>query len=148
MWIRPGTEKAERANRYLDNAINREYSLQDLLKRPTVTYNHIKEIDGADAPELDRQVVEQVEIGIKYQGYIDRQADEIERLKRSENIALPEDIDYQNIKGLSIEVSQKLGSIRPETIGQAGRVSGVTPAAVSLLLVYLKKRNLLKQQRA
>ena len=93
-----------------------------------------------EAPAVDAQVAEQVEIKTKYAGYIDRQQEEIERLRASEDTKLPADIDYASISGLSKEIQGKLGKIRPETLGQAGRIPGVTPAAISLLMIHLKKR--------
>jgi tRNA uridine 5-carboxymethylaminomethyl modification enzyme len=94
------------------------------------------------------QVREQVEIAAKYQGYIDRQRDEVERQRGSQEIRFPADIDYRDVSGLSIEAQQKLNAQRPETIGQAGRISGITPAAISLLLVYLKRKNRNKEEKA
>ena len=118
----------------LEQPITHEYSLHDLLKRPGINYSNIAALKGD--VEIDLQVAEQVEIQIKYAGYIDRQAEEIERLRRHENMTLPSDFDFTAIEGLSNEVKQKLSSVRPQTLAQASRIPGVTPAAVSLLLIY------------
>lgn len=122
---------------HLGQKLSREYSLHDLLKRPEVTLSDLCEVKGIAA--TDAEVIEQVEIDCKYEGYIARQAEEIKRLQAQQNLALPADLDFSVIQGLSNEVIQKLDQVRPETLGQAGRISGVTPAAVSLLLIYLKK---------
>ena len=145
-FVHPNTESAAVADRYLKQPMNREHSLAELLRRPEISYHHIAEI-GADQADDDR-VADQVEIEIKYEGYISRQTDEIERLRRNENTALPVDMDYDAIGGLSNEIRQKLKTVRPETIAQASRIQGVTPAAVSQLLVHLKKRDLLRKQSA
>ncbi|KXO07449.1 MULTISPECIES: tRNA uridine-5-carboxymethylaminomethyl(34) synthesis enzyme MnmG [Marinobacter] len=144
--IHPNTEAGERANGYLKQPMTRDQSLAELLRRPEIAYQHIAEI-GADQAD-DPNVAEQVEIEIKYEGYISRQADEIERLRRNENTALPVDLDYEVIGGLSNEIKQKLQTVRPETVAQASRIQGVTPAAVSQILVHLKKRDLLRKQSA
>ena len=136
-FVRPGTAEAERVNALLDKPLPHEYSLMDLLKRPELSYRPLAEAAGL-APVTDA-VVEQVEIAAKYAGYIDRQEAEIAKLRAAEDQPLPEDFDYGAVKGLSNEVKQKLGEVRPATVGQAGRIPGVTPAAISLLLIYLKK---------
>ncbi len=141
-WVQPQSELATRLASKLDKPLAREYRLADLLKRPELTHADLD--DGA--PELDPTVAEQVQIQAKYQGYIARQQDEIDRLRRHETLRLPEDLDYARIDGLSHEIRQKLEAARPETLAQAGRISGVTPAAVSLLLVHLKKRRLIDEQ--
>jgi tRNA uridine 5-carboxymethylaminomethyl modification enzyme len=147
-WVNPATLPLEDAEPVLGKGIEREYALADLLRRPNVTYETLMGMQGgkyaleaplAENPLLAEQIREQVEIGIKYHGYIARQADEVERLGANENTRLPADFDYSQVRGLSIEVQQKLAKHKPETIGQASRISGVTPAAVSLLLVHLKK---------
>jgi len=145
-WVRPGTDKGEIANRYLASPIQREHNLAELLRRPEIEYHHIAEIGGqaVDNP----QVAEQVEIQVKYEGYISRQLDEIEKLRKHENTALPADLDYDTIAGLSNEIKQKLKEIRPQTLAQASRIPGVTPAAVSLLLIHLKKRSLVERESA
>ncbi|KAA1174139.1 tRNA uridine-5-carboxymethylaminomethyl(34) synthesis enzyme MnmG [Marinobacter salinexigens] len=144
--IHPGTDAGDRANGFLKQPMTRDQSLAELLRRPEIEYHHIAEI-GAERAD-DPNVADQVEIEIKYEGYISRQADEIERLRRNENTRLPLDLDYDVIGGLSNEIKQKLKDIRPETVAQASRIQGVTPAAVSQILVYLKKRDLLRKQSA
>ncbi|WP_305965362.1 tRNA uridine-5-carboxymethylaminomethyl(34) synthesis enzyme MnmG [Marinobacter salsuginis] len=144
--IHPNTEAGERANGYLKQPMTRDQSLAELLRRPEIVYGHIAEI-GAEKAE-DPVVADQVEIEIKYEGYISRQTDEIERLRKNENTALPVDLDYDVIGGLSNEIKQKLKTVRPETVAQASRIQGVTPAAVSQILVHLKKRDLLRKQSA
>ncbi|MDR5810349.1 tRNA uridine-5-carboxymethylaminomethyl(34) synthesis enzyme MnmG [Caballeronia sp. LZ019] len=147
-WVNPKTLSAENATALLGKPIDHEYSLADLLRRPGVSYDGICALrDGQCAPEapladdsvLLAQIKEQIEIGVKYQGYIDRQADEIVRNGAQENTRLPEGIDYAEVRGLSFEARQKLTQHRPETIGQASRISGITPAAISLLMVHLKR---------
>ncbi|MCT7296622.1 tRNA uridine-5-carboxymethylaminomethyl(34) synthesis enzyme MnmG [Ralstonia sp. CHL-2022] len=147
-WVNPATLPLEDAEPVLGKGIEREYALADLLRRPNVTYETLMGMQGgkyalesplSEDPLLAEQIREQVEIGIKYHGYIARQADEVERLGANENTRLPADFDYSQVRGLSIEVQQKLAKHKPETIGQASRISGITPAAVSLLLVHLKK---------
>ena len=145
VWVQAGTKKAESVNQLLEKPISREYSLVDLLARPRVSYQSLCEaigdpecIDMSESPQSE-QVAQQVEIQIKYQGYIDRQEDEIERLKKQEGTRLPEDFDYVQMQGLSNELKQKLQESKPENIGRASRIPGMTPAAISLLLIYLKK---------
>ena len=168
-WVHPGTDLARRFTEATGQEVAREYSLMDLLKRPQVSYAQIRALDsGAErapgaAPDaadgaapgsgmpagpgaalvaaipVPAEVGEQIEINARYAGYIDRQADEIERLKRQESMRLPADFDYDAVKGLSNEVRVKLKAARPETLAQAGRIPGVTPAAVSLLMVWIKK---------
>jgi tRNA uridine 5-carboxymethylaminomethyl modification enzyme len=127
----------------MDKPLQREYSLNDLLKRPNISYKDIEAITG-NSDEND-QVKEQVEIQVKYDGYITRQLEEVERLKRYENTLIPENFNYSDISGLSNEVTAKLIQAKPDTLGRASRIPGVTPAAVSLLLVFMKKRGLLKK---
>src|SRR5690554_6181671 len=145
-WVHPGSDKSGIANRHLGSPIQREHNLAELLRRPEIEYHHIVEIggQGVDNP----QVAEQVEIQVKYEGYISRQLDEIEKLRKHENTALPADLDYDTIAGLSNEIKQKLKEIRPQTLAQASRIPGVTPAAVSLLLIHLKKRSLVERESA
>lgn len=145
-WIQPDTDKAEKVNALLDKPISHEYSLLDLLRRPEVEYLPLMQAAGFD-PEAPA-VAEQVEILAKYAGYIDRQADEVEKLRASENTALPEDFDYAAVSGLSNELRQKLEQIRPGTLGQASRIQGMTPAAISLLRIYLKKYSAGRQVKA
>lgn len=144
--IHPGTAGGDAANNHLRQPMNRDQTLAELLRRPEINYRHI--VDMADGYANDPAVADQVEIEIKYEGYISRQADEIERLRRSENTRLPDDIDFDSIGGLSNEIKQKLKEVRPETVAQASRIQGVTPAAISQVLVHLKKRDLLRKQSA
>lgn len=141
IWIQPGTAEAQLLAPKLKSPLSREYSLADLLKRPELNYADVADLKG-DALS-DEEVAKQVAIQAKYAGYIDRQQDEINRLRRYENTALPGDLDYEQVDGLSNEVKQKLGEARPDTLARAGRIPGVTAAAVSLLLIYLKKRGAL-----
>ena len=140
-WVRPETLPDTDAQRVLGTGITHEYCLMDLLRRPDVTYASLMTLPNADAGVTDPKVAEQVEIQAKYAGYIDRQHDEIERSRRNEETHLPMDLDYDRVLSLSSEVRQKLNAQRPDTLGQAARIPGVTPAAISLLLVHLKKRS-------
>ncbi|MFK8047261.1 MAG: tRNA uridine-5-carboxymethylaminomethyl(34) synthesis enzyme MnmG [Halioglobus sp.] len=140
-WIHPNTEQSEELASKLKDPISREYSLADLLKRPELVYEDVAGLKGEATSDV--QAAEQVAIQAKYAGYIDRQQEEIDRLRRYENMLLPANLDYEIVSGLSNEVKQKLGDARPETLARAGRIPGVTPAAVSLLLVYLKKKGVL-----
>lgn len=144
--VHPDTDAGVRANGFLKQPLHRDQSLAELLRRPEIAYEHIAEISGERAE--DPNVAGQVEIEIKYEGYISRQEDDIERLRRNENTPLPIELDYDVIGGLSNEIKQKLKAVRPETVAQASRIQGVTPAAVSQILVYLKKRDLLRKQSA
>ncbi len=137
-WIQPGSNEARGVNDLVEKPLTREYSLSELLKRPHLHMPELLKVTGLDWP--GEEINEQVEIDIKYEGYISRQAEEIERLKLQENTKIPADIAYGEIAGLSTEVRQKLASVKPFSIGQASRISGVTPAAVSLLLIHLKKK--------
>ena len=138
-WVNPAVVARHDSERVLGQSIEREYTLLDLLRRPNVSYASLITLPAA-GPGVDTpQVAEQVEIQCKYQGYISRQQDEIARQEAYETTRLPADLDYRAVRGLSIEVQQKLNQFRPETLGQAARISGVTPAAVSLLLVHLKR---------
>ena len=154
VWIQPETEKAFKINEMIEKPISREYSLADLLARPEVRYENLlnaiseKERNGTEEPEVARQINEQVEIHIKYQGYIDRQEEDIKKLKRQDNTILPEDFDYAQMQGLSNELKQKLLKARPETIARATRIPGMTPAAISLLLIYLKKYDAIRKKSA
>ncbi|WP_444678891.1 tRNA uridine-5-carboxymethylaminomethyl(34) synthesis enzyme MnmG [Halomonas sp. E19] len=144
-WVQPGTAAAEAIETRTGKSLAREYSLLDLLKRPELGYADVAHLAGE--PVDDEAVAEQVQIQAKYQGYIDRQQDEIDKLKRHEATPLPTDLDYARVEGLSHEIRQKLAEARPETLAQASRISGVTPAAVSILLIHLKKRRLLEDNR-
>jgi len=146
-WVSPKILSSEELERVLGKQIEREYSLIDLLRRPNVTYESLmtlKNLQGEkfSAPQLHASVIEQVEIQVKYAGYIDRQAKEVERHEHYENLPLPTAMDYLAIAALSMEVRQKLNKHQPQTLGQASRIAGVTPAAISLLLVHLKKGGL------
>jgi len=148
-WVNPRIVSAQEAQRVLGTSMEREYNLGDLLRRPDVRYETLMSLEGGrwrgeavsreTLAELYAPVVEQVEIGAKYAGYIERQKDEVERAAHYENLKLPAELDYMQVPALSIEVRQKLNKHRPETLGLASRISGVTPAAISLLLVHLKK---------
>ena len=148
-WVNPRNLSATESERVLGKAIEHEHNLFDLLRRPDVGYDALMSLDGGKhaSPDVSREtlgelsaaVIEQVEIAAKYSGYIDRQRDEVERAAYYEGLRLPPELDYLQIPALSIEVRQKLQKHRPETLGQAGRISGVTPAAISLLLIHLKK---------
>lgn len=142
-WIHPHHSAVEELNKVLKNPVTRENTLEDLIRRPEMTYHRLMQIESLGPEILNGQAAEQVEIQIKYAGYIERQKDEIAKTLRNEDTMIPFDFDYGKISGLSNEVVAKLSNARPETIGKAGRISGVTPAAVSLLLVYLKKHGLL-----
>lgn len=145
-WVQPGTEAAERLNQHIPKPINHEYSLFELLKRPELDYQKICEFTQSTPVEEGAGL--QLEITAKYSGYIDRQTEEVARLKSQEHQKLDSDFDYGSVPGLSNEVQQKLGQVKPESIGQASRVPGVTPAAISLLLVHLKRRQKLKKTAA
>ncbi|MBW2941041.1 tRNA uridine-5-carboxymethylaminomethyl(34) synthesis enzyme MnmG [Zhongshania aquimaris] len=147
-WVQPGSDAANALNTKIEKPLSHEYNLLELLKRPELKYADIAALVASPENEVCEQVSEQIEIGVKYAGYIDRQQEEIDRLRRYENTRLPLDFDYSIIEGLSNEVKQKLGNTRPLTLAQASRIPGVTPAAVSLLLVYLKKRGLLDRKSA
>jgi tRNA uridine 5-carboxymethylaminomethyl modification enzyme len=153
-WIQPTSAKAEEINKLLEKPMVREYSLADLLARPEVTYETLTQAiadvsaELPASPELARQITEQVEIQLKYRGYIDRQEEDIKKLKRQEDTPLPEDFDYQQMQGLSNELKQKLQKVRPENISRATRIPGMTPAAISLLLIYLKKYQAVRAKSA
>lgn len=145
-WVNPRLVADEEAERVVGKALEREYPLVDLLRRPQVTYSDLMTLQGKDGQNVagpgvsDEVIQEQIEIHVKYAGYIDRQAKEVQRHAHFENLPMPGNLDYQEVTGLSIEVKQKLNKQKPETLGQCSRISGVTPAAISLLLVHLKKR--------
>jgi tRNA uridine 5-carboxymethylaminomethyl modification enzyme len=171
IWVNPRSLPAEESERVLGKAIEHEYNLADLLRRPNVGYAALMSLDhgrfasrdlmgavsretaGLVAPDASVEaqaqaqdafvaaVVEQVEIAAKYSGYIDRQKDEVERAAHYENLRLPADLDYLQVGALSIEARQRLSKYRPETLGQASRLSGITPATISLLMIHLKKGN-------
>ncbi|MDB0047172.1 tRNA uridine-5-carboxymethylaminomethyl(34) synthesis enzyme MnmG [Porticoccaceae bacterium] len=136
-WIQPASDTAEKLSAHIENKLSHEYSLFELLKRPEIDYKII----GSLYPDhqVEKTIAEQVEIDAKYSGYITRQQDEVNRLRRHEKTRIPVDFNYQSIKGLSNEVKQKLSEATPETLARASRIPGVTPAAISLLIVQLKK---------
>ncbi|QSR71826.1 tRNA uridine-5-carboxymethylaminomethyl(34) synthesis enzyme MnmG [Aeromonas jandaei] len=144
-WIHPQHPSLEAVNALVNTPLTREQSLEELLRRPEVTYDALMTIDGIGPAVADPAAAEQVEIQIKYAGYIDRQQDEVEKQLRNENTLLPLDLDYRDVNGLSNEVKAKLNDAKPQTIGQASRISGITPAAISILLVHLKKHGLLRK---
>jgi len=137
-WIQPGSEGAKKLLKHIDHPISHEYSLFDLLKRPELNHTIIGELFPDNKP--NQNIAQQIEVDAKYSGYISRQQAEIDRLQRHENTPIPADFDYEKVKGLSNEVKQKLGDALPATLARASRVAGVTPAAISLLLVQLKKQ--------
>jgi tRNA uridine 5-carboxymethylaminomethyl modification enzyme len=143
-FVQPTNVSRETQLTVLGKEIDHEYSLFELLRRPEVTYDGLLSLSTEVLPEISADVREQVEIAAKYQGYIDRQAEEVARGRGQENTKLSADIDYREIHGLPIEAQQKLNAQKPETIGQASRISGITPAAISLLLVYLKRKSRIK----
>lgn len=147
LWVHPGSESAERLNAILPKPLGREYNLQELLRRPEVTWKDLHTVENSLHGIAD-DVAEQLQIQAKYAGYIERQCDDIERQKKYETTVIPADFVYADISGLSNEIRQKLEEARPETIGTAGRIPGVTPAAISLLLVYLKKAGNARKQSA
>jgi tRNA uridine 5-carboxymethylaminomethyl modification enzyme len=139
-FLRPGQCDDIAVEKVLGTTLSREARLSELLKRPGVTYDSLMSLPGLTSSSLDPEITEQIEIQAKYAGYISRQQEEIERHRRNETLKLPENLDYSTVSGLSNEVRQKLQQHRPATVGQASRISGVTPAAISLLLIHLKKR--------
>jgi len=145
-WVQPGSAEAERVEAIIGQPLSREYSLMDLLKRPQLGYDEVAALTGTAV--ADPLVAEQVEIQARYAGYIARQAEEVERMRRHEETPLAVDFDYDEVVGLSHEVRQTLQATRPDSLGRASRIPGVTPAAISLLLVHLKKRGLLGRRSA
>jgi tRNA uridine 5-carboxymethylaminomethyl modification enzyme len=161
LWVSPKNLAAAEAERVLGKAVEHEYSLADLLRRPNVSYAGLMSLNEGKYASADIDasvsretglamsteamfasvVIEQVEISAKYSGYIDRQKDEVERAAHYEHLKLPDELDYLQVSAMSIEARQKLSKHRPETLGQASRISGITPAAISLLLIHLKKGN-------
>lgn len=145
VWLHPHSENVEQVNTLLKTPLSREANGEELLRRPEMDYALLTSIDAFHPPLADTQAAEQVEIQVKYEGYIARQQEEIERQQRNENTLLPLDLDYQQVSGLSNEVIAKLNDHKPTSIGQASRISGITPAAISILLVWLKKQGLLRR---
>ena len=140
LCVRPQTSASAGVEVYLKQALTKDYRVSELLARPELNYSDLMKVEGLGPGVADAQISEQIEIQAKYQGYIERQLNEIQRQTRMEAISLPVDLDYSAVKGLSNEVREKLSQHKPLTLGQASRISGVTPAAISLLLVYIKKR--------
>lgn len=145
LWIHKDHPAVESVNQHVKTPITREVNGEDLLRRPEMTYDVMMSIPALGPGLTDQQAAEQVEIQTKYAGYIHRQQDEIAKQQRHENTKLPLDFDYKSIKGLSNEVVAKLNQHQPETVGKAARISGITPAAISMLLVHLKKQGLLRR---
>ena len=143
-YVSPHVVDPATAERVLGQPLDRERPLSELLRRPGVTYRSVHELEGSGSPVDDDVIADQIEVAIKYEGYIERQQTEIARQREHASTPLPVELDYRNVRGLSVEVQQKLNAHRPETLGQAARLSGMTPAAISLLLVHLK-RGLQKQ---
>lgn len=147
IWVYPALDSVESVNSLLKKPLSKEANGEELLRRPEVTYQALTQLP-LFAPALqDPQAAEQVEIQVKYQGYIARQLDEIEKHQRNENAILPAVLDYRQVSGLSNEVIAKLNDHKPTSIGQASRISGVTPAAISILLIWLKKQGLLRKNK-
>jgi len=142
-WIQAGSAEAEVVEQKIQTKLTREYSLMDLLRRPELSYSDIASLKGEAI--ANEAAAEQVEIEAKYSGYIERQQEDVDRLRAYENTIIPDDFDYSVVDGLSNEVKQKLTAARPQTLARAARISGITPAAISLVLIYLKKRGVLKR---
>jgi tRNA uridine 5-carboxymethylaminomethyl modification enzyme len=145
IWLHPNTKASDQIAAITGQGLSREYSALDLVRRPQLSYKQVVELDGVGETEADPVVGEQVEIQTKYAGYVNRQQAEIEKSRAQENTKLPIDLDYSVISGLSNEIVQKLMAHRPETIGQASRISGVTPAAISVLRIHVKRGKHLKK---
>lgn len=145
-WIQAGSAEAEKIEAKIQTKLVREYNLYDLLKRPELEYADLADLKGEGV--ADEFVAEQIEIEAKYSGYIDRQQEEIERMRAYENTLIPADLDFTKVEGLSNEVKQKLANAKPETLARASRISGVTPAAISQLMMYMKKHGLLKKAKS
>lgn len=143
-YIQPGSAQAEQLTTKIKNPLVREYSLADLLRRPELEFQDVATLSGEPYVSTEH-AAEQVATQIKYAGYIERQAQDIAKLHRQESLVIPDDIDFANVRGLSNEIQQKLTASRPSTIARAGRISGVTPAALSLLLVYIKRKDGMKK---
>jgi len=140
LWLNPRDLDPEQTDRIFGGPLSREARALDLLGRPDVSYAALTSLPKIAPPVSDPKVAEQIEIQVKYAGYINRQHSEIERHRQHEDYALPEDLDYSKVVGLSNEIREKFDRHRPVTLGQAGRIPGVTPAAISLLLIHMKRR--------
>jgi tRNA uridine 5-carboxymethylaminomethyl modification enzyme len=147
-FIHPNKVDAEKIENIIGKPLSREARMWELLRRPEISYAKLVQLGHLDNPITDEKVIEQLEIQAKYAGYIDRQHDEIAKHQRHEATRLPDDLQYDQVTGLSAEVCEKLARIRPETVGQAARIPGMTPAAISILLVHLKKRKLLTERQS
>lgn len=145
IWMHPHAENVEQVNALLKAPLSREANGEELLRRPEMDYAQLTGTEAFAPPLDDVQAAEQVEIQVKYEGYIARQQEEIEKQQRNENTVLPLDLDYRQVSGLSNEVIAKLNDHKPNSIGQASRISGITPAAISILLIWLKKQGLLRR---
>ncbi|KFB88364.1 tRNA uridine 5-carboxymethylaminomethyl modification protein [Serratia grimesii] len=145
IWMHPHAENVDQVNALLKAPLSREANGEELLRRPEMDYTQLTSVAAFSPPLADVQAAEQVEIQVKYEGYIARQQEEIEKQQRNENTVLPLDLDYQQVSGLSNEVIAKLNDHKPNSIGQASRISGITPAAISILLIWLKKQGLLRR---
>ncbi|HEI8868756.1 tRNA uridine-5-carboxymethylaminomethyl(34) synthesis enzyme MnmG [Serratia sp. AKBS12] len=145
VWVHPHSDHVSQVNSLLKAPLSREANGEELLRRPEMDYAQLTAVDAFAPPLADTQAAEQVEIQVKYEGYIARQQDEIDKQQRNENTVLPLDLDYRQVSGLSNEVIAKLNDHKPNSIGQASRISGITPAAISILLVWLKKQGLLRR---
>jgi tRNA uridine 5-carboxymethylaminomethyl modification enzyme len=145
LWVHPKSDNVDEVNSVISAPLTKEASAEDLLRRPEMTYELLMTLPSYGPALADEQSAEQVEIQVKYEGYIARQQEEIDRQQRNENTLLPTDLDYRQVNGLSNEVIAKLNDHKPTSIGQASRISGITPAAISILLIYLKKQGLLRK---
>ena len=145
IWVHPKSDNHEEIDQILTVPLSKEANGEDLLRRPEMTYQMLTSLNLFAPGVEDPQAADQVEIQVKYEGYIARQQEEIERQLRNENTLLPVDLDYKQVKGLSNEVMAKLNDHKPTSIGQASRISGITPAAISILLVWLKKQGMLRR---
>ena len=146
LWITPGNAAGRSLVEKLGVSVNRETRVLDLLRRPGMGYAGLMSVDGIGPGEPDRRVGEQLENQARYAGYLDRQQQEIDKARRQETKTIPDDFEFDLVRGLSSEVREKLIRMRPDTVGQASRIPGVTPAAVSLLLVYLKRHTVLQDR--
>jgi len=145
LWVHPKSDNVAEVNAVISAPLTKEASGEDLLRRPEMTYPLLTSLASYGPALSDEQAAEQVEIQVKYEGYIARQQEEIDRQLRNENTLLPVELDYRQVNGLSNEVIAKLNDHKPTSIGQASRISGITPAAISILLIYLKKQGLLRK---
>ena len=148
IWVYPKLNNVDSVNSLLNKPLSKEANGEELLRRPEVTYKDLVKLPLFSPGLDDPKASEQVEIQVKYQGYIARQLDEIEKHQRNENAILPIDLDYRQVSGLSNEVIAKLNDHKPTSIGQASRISGITPAAISILLIWLKKQGLLRKNKS